>query len=135
MTDAIRGALGAVRPCGPQFQSSVSRRNDFDTAATYLESLTGQRRDDQATALVAEMLRQVRARQDPGRPLVQVAVEVPATQLTDPWLFIVARPLQGGPPAAVARRPVSGAASRVEVTLDDAQSMIAAASLSKFPES
>ena len=112
----------------------AARRSDFNTAAAYLERLASQRRDDQAAALVAQMLRQIRARQDPGRPLVQVAVEVPATQLADPWLFIIARPAQGGPPAAVARRPVSSAASRVEVTLDDAQSMIAAASLSKFTE-
>ena len=112
----------------------AARRSDFNTAATYLERLASQRRDDQATALVTEMLRQIRARQDPTRPLVQVTVEVPATQLNDPWLFIIARAPQGGPPAAVARRPVSNAASTVEVTLDDAQSMIPSASVSNFPE-
>ncbi len=112
----------------------AARRSDFNIAATYLERLASQRRDDQATALVAEMLRQVRARQDPDRPLVRVTVEVPATQLTDPWLFVTARAPQGGPPAAVARRPVSQSASRVELTLDDAQAMIASASLSTLAE-
>ena len=112
----------------------AARRSDFNTAATYLERLASQRRDDQAAALVTEMLHQIRTRQDPTRPLVQVTVEVPATQLNDPWLFIIARPPQGGPPAAVARRPVSNAPSTVEVTLDDAQSMIPSAAVSNFPE-
>ncbi|MDE0692171.1 MAG: c-type cytochrome biogenesis protein CcmI [Gammaproteobacteria bacterium] len=112
----------------------AARRGDFNTAATYLERLASQRRDEEAAALVAEMLRQIRARQDPTRPLVQVTVEVPATQLNDPWLFIIARPPQGGPPAAVVRRPVSSATSTVEATLDDAQSMIPSAAVSKFPE-
>ncbi|MYE25160.1 MAG: c-type cytochrome biogenesis protein CcmI, partial [Gammaproteobacteria bacterium] len=52
----------------------AARRSDFNTAATYLERLASQRRDEEAAALVAEMLRQIRARQDPTRPLVQVTV-------------------------------------------------------------
>lgn len=112
----------------------AARQSDFDTAATYLERLASQRRDEAAAAFVAEMLRQIRARQDPTRPLVQVTVEVPATQLNDPWLFIIARPPQGGPPAAVVRRPVSSTPSTVEATLDDAQSMIPSAAVSKFAE-
>ena len=112
----------------------AARRSDFSTAAVYLERLASQRRDNQAAALVTEMLHQIRTRQDPNRPLVQVTVEIPATQLTDPWLFVIARPPQGGPPAAVARRPVSQSPSTVQLTLDDAQSMIASASLSTLPE-
>ena len=112
----------------------AARRSDFNTAAVHLERLASQRRDPQAAALVTEMLHQIRTRQDPNRPLVQVTVEIPATQLTDPWLFVIARPPQGGPPAAVARRPVSQSPSTVQLTLDDAQSMIASASLSTLPK-
>ena len=112
----------------------AARRSDFDTSAVYLERLASQRRDDQAAALVIEMLHQIRTRQDPNRPLVQVTIEVPATQLQDPWLFVIARPPQGGPPAAVARRPVTQSPSTINLTLDDAQSMIPTASLSTLPE-
>ena len=113
----------------------AARRSDFNTAAVHLERLASQRRDPQAAALVTEMLHQIRTRQDPNRPLVQVTVEIPATQLTDPWLFVIARPPQGGPPCSRSpppRLPIP--LHQSNLTLDDAQSMIASASLSTLPE-
>lgn len=101
------------------------RRASFANAAGFLDRALRQPLAGSRRVLLDETLALVRSRLDAGRPLIEVAVEVAGTP--PPWLTVFARPVGGGMPWVVVRRPAKPTQT---LTLDDAVSMTAASPLS-----
>ena len=101
------------------------RRSSFAPAAGYLDRALRQPLAGSRRALLDETLAVVRGRLDAARPLIEVTVAVEGTP--PPWLTVFARPVGGGMPWVVVRRPAQATQT---LTLDDAVSMAAAAPLS-----
>jgi cytochrome c-type biogenesis protein CcmH len=95
------------------------RQNDFGPAAGYLGRLLGQALPAHKRTLLEQALDRSRSELDPERPLIMVTVSV---DHPDPpsWLLVFARPVEGGAPRAVIRRPVKATQTYV---LDDVVSM------------
>lgn len=102
------------------------RRSAFSNAAGFLDRALRQRLADGRRALLDETLDLVRDRLDGARPLIEVTVEIAGTP--PEWLTVFARPVGGGMPWVVVRRP---AKPMQTLTLDDAVSMAAGSSLSE----
>ena len=101
------------------------RRSLFANAVGFLDRALRQPLVDSRRALLDQTLNLVRGRLDAGRPLIEVTVEVAGTLPT--WLTVFARPVGGGMPWVVVRRPAKATQT---LTLDDAVSMTAGAPLS-----
>ena len=101
------------------------RRSSFANAVGFLDRALRQPLMDSRRALLGQTLDLVRGRLDAARPLIEVAVEVAGTP--PQWLTVFARPVGGGMPWVVVRRPAKATQT---VTLDDAVSMTAASPLS-----
>ena len=101
------------------------RRSSFANAAGYLDRALRQTLSSPRRRLLEETLALTRTRLDAGRPLIKVTVAVAGP--TPPWLTVFARPVAGGMPLAVVRRP---ARATQTLTLDDAVSMSATSPLS-----
>lgn len=101
------------------------RRSSFANAAGFLDRALRQPLAGSRRVLLDETLALVRSRLDASRPLIEVAVEVSGTP--PPWLTVFARPVGGGMPWVVVRRPAQATQT---LTLDDAVSMTAASPLS-----
>lgn len=97
------------------------RRSSFARAVGFLDRALRQPLMDSRRALLDQTLDLVRGRLDAARPLIEVAVEVAGTP--PQWLTVFARPVGGGRPWVVVRRPAKATQT---VTLDDAVSMTAA---------
>ncbi|MCY3812926.1 MAG: hypothetical protein OXH15_14110 [Gammaproteobacteria bacterium] len=102
------------------------RRSSFADAVGFLDRALRQPLMDSRRALLDETLALVRARLDAARPLIEVTVEVAGAP--PPWLTVFARPVGGGMPRAVVRRPSRATQT---LTLDDAVSMTAESPLSE----
>ena len=101
------------------------RRSSFTNAAGFLDRALRQPLAGSRRALLDETLGLVRSRLDAARPLIEVAVEVTGTP--PPWLTVFARPVGGGMPWVVVRRPAKATQT---LTLDDAVGMAASSPLS-----
>ena len=101
------------------------RRSSFANAAGFLDRALRQPLAGGRRALLDETLALVRSRLDAARPLIEVAVEVTGTP--PPWLSVSARPVGGGMPWVVVRRPTLVTQT---VILDDAVAMTASSPLS-----
>lgn len=101
------------------------RRSLFADAVGFLDRALRQPLVDSRRALLDQTLNLVRGRLDAARPLIEVTVEVAGTPPT--WLTVFARPVGGGMPWVVVRRPAKATQT---LTLDDAVSMTAEAPLS-----
>lgn len=101
------------------------RRSSFANAAGFLDRALRQPLAGSRRVLLDETLALVRSRLDASRPLIEVAVEVSGTP--PPWLTVSARPVGGGMPWVLVRRPAQATQT---LTLDDAVSMTAASPLS-----
>lgn len=101
------------------------RRSSFANAVGFLDRALRQPLMDSRRALLDETLDLVRGRLDAARPLIEVAVEVTGT--LPRWLTVFARPVGGGMPWVVVRRPATATQTLI---LDDAVSMTTASPLS-----
>ena len=101
------------------------RRSSFANAAGFIERALRQPLAGSRRALLNETLDLVRGRLDATRPLIEVTVEVAGTP--PPWLTVFARPVGGGMPWVVVRRPAEATQTLI---LDDAVGMTGASALS-----
>lgn len=101
------------------------RRSSFANAVGFLDRALRQPLVDSRRALLEQTLDLVRGRLEAARPLIEVAVDVAGTPPA--WLTVFARPVGGGMPWVVVRRPANATQT---LTLDDAVSMTAGAPLS-----
>ena len=128
-TQEIVDRVLARRPEHPNMLELLAmdaiRRSSFANAAGYLDRALRQTLSSGQRALLEETLALTRTRLDAGRPLIEVTVHVAGP--APPWLTVFARPVAGGMPLAVVRRP---ARATQTLTLDDAVSMSATAPLS-----
>ena len=128
-TQEIVDRVLARRPEHPNMLELLAmdaiRRSSFANAAGYLDRALRQTLSSGRRSLLEETLALTRTRLDAGRPLIEVTVDVAGPM--PPWLTVFARPVAGGMPLAVVRRP---ARATQTVTLDDAVSMSASSPLS-----
>ena len=96
------------------------RRSSFANAVGFLDRALRQPLVDSRRALLDQTLDLVRDRLDAARPLIEVTVGVAGTPPA--WLNVFARPVGGGMPWVVVRRPAKATQT---LTLDDAVSMTA----------
>lgn len=131
-TQAIIDRVLANNPNHPELLELLAmdslRQGDFTSGARRLIQALGQPLPAQRRRLLTETLALARARLDPNRPLVEVAVEASWATPQPPWLMVFARPENGGMPVAAVRRL---AAPSQTVILDDATTMIAGKSLAE----
>ncbi len=101
------------------------RDADYATAASYLARILRQSLPARRRALLEQTLDLARTRLGDEQPMIEVAVSV--EHAAAPWLMVFARPVGGGMPLAVVRRP---ARPFQTIILDDAESMNPASRLS-----
>ena len=120
----------AARPDHPAMLEMLAmdamRSGAFAEASGYLARATGQPLPEARRALLTQLMTVVQSQLDPARPLIEVVVKVEG-QISRPWLIVFARPLGGGMPLAVVRRPAEAAQT---VILDDTVRMGTAPQLS-----
>ena len=102
------------------------RQSDFASGARHLVRALGQPMPTQRRRLLTETLALARARLDPQRPLIEVAVEASWEGSQTPWLMLFARPASGGMPLAAVRLLAEPLQT---VVLDDATTMVEGGSL------
>ena len=120
----------AARPDHPAMLEMLAmdamRSGEFAEASGYLARAAGQPLPESRRALLTQLMTVVQSQLDPARPLIEVVVKVEG-QISRPWLIVFARPVGGGMPLAVVRRPAEAAQT---VILDDTVRMGAAPQLS-----
>ena len=97
------------------------RSEDFATAVSYLNSALSNNLTQEQRDLLAEGYDQARASLGVSGPTIDVALSLTGEPPADAVLFVIARPVGGGIPFAVVRRPAAGITDRIR--LDDAVSM------------
>ena len=108
------------------------RGQDYATAVGYLNSALSNDLTADWRSRLAQGLDQARASLGVTGPAVDVALSLRGELPQDAVLFVIARPVGGGIPYAVVRRPVAGVPPQVR--LDDAVSMNPANPLSRAAE-
>ncbi len=97
------------------------RSDDFATAVSYLNSALSNNLTQEQRDLLAQGYDQARASLGVSGPTIDVALSLAGEPPADAVLFVIARPVGGGIPYAVVRRPVAGITEQIR--LDDAVSM------------
>jgi|GEM_PF-459600 len=108
------------------------RSQDYATAVGYLNSALSNELTEEARSRLVQGFDQARASLGVTGPAVDVALSLRGDVPQDAVLFVIARPVGGGIPYAVVRRPASGVPAQVR--LDDAVSMNPANPLSRAVE-
>ena len=108
------------------FAMDALRQSDFASGARHLARALGQPMPTQRRRLLTETLALARARLEPQRPLIEVAVEASWEGSQTPWLMLFARPASGGMPLAAVRLLAEPSQT---VILDDATTMVEGGSL------
>ncbi|MCP5181603.1 MAG: c-type cytochrome biogenesis protein CcmI [Pseudomonadales bacterium] len=98
-----------------------ARMGDFKESMRLLNKAQGGLRDPRSQASLLAFMEQVRSHLPVELPTIDVAVSAGAATPADATVFVVARPVGGGMPYAVARRPAS--MLPFAVRLDDLASM------------
>lgn len=135
-TQSIGQRVLATQPNQPMILNMLAlaafRSADYSTAVGYLNRALSNNITQEQRDLLTSGFAQARESLGVNGPTVDVALSLPAQPPADSVLFVIARPVGGGMPYAVVRRPVSGVPTRVR--LDDAVSMNPANPLSAAQE-
>ncbi len=135
-TKGIAARVLATQPNQPMVLNMLAlaafRSDDFSTAVGYLNSALSNNITEGQRQLLASGFEQARTALGVAGPTVDVALTLPAERPADAVVFVIARPVGGGIPYAVVRRPVGGVPKQVR--LDDAVSMNPANPLSAAQE-
>jgi len=125
VTRAIAQRVLGTQPNQPMVLNMLAlaayRSQDYATAVSYLNSALSNNLTDNQRVLLAEGYAQARTSLGVAGPTVDVALSLQGDPPNDAVLFVIARPVGGGVPYAVVRRPVAGVPQQVR--LDDAVSM------------
>jgi len=98
-----------------------ARNGNFKASLQLLNRALGVVRDDESRATLLAFMEQVRVHVPPELPAIEVDVKVAKGAPAQATVFVIARPVGGGIPYAVERRPV--AMLPFQVRLDDLASM------------
>ena len=124
-TRAIAQRVLGTRPNQPMVLNMLAlaayRSQDYATAVGYLNSALSNNLTEGQRDLLAQGFEQARESLGVSGPTVDVALTLRGEPPADAVLFVIARPIGGGIPYAVVRRPVAGVPGTVR--LDDAVSM------------
>ncbi len=124
-TKVIAARVLATQPNQPMVLNMLAlaafRSADYAQAVGYLNRALSNNIPQQQRELLASGFAQARDSLGVAGPTVDVALEVASERPADAVLFVIARPVGGGMPFAVVRRPADGVPAQVR--LDDAVSM------------
>ncbi len=98
-----------------------ARSGDFKSSLQLLNRALGVVRDDNSRATLLAFMEQIRVHVPAELPAIEVDVQVADGAAPEATVFVIARPVGGGVPYAVERRPV--AMLPFQVRLDDLASM------------
>ena len=99
----------------------LARTGDFKGSMQLLNRALGVVRDERSRQTLKAFMEQVRVHVPAELPAIQVAVSTPEVTPAEATVFVIARPIGGGIPYAVERRPVT--MLPFQVRLDDMVSM------------
>jgi len=135
-TQEIAARVLANQPNQPMVLNMLAlaafRSADYAQAVGYLNTALSNNITEGQRELLASGFAQARSSLGVTGPTVDVALQVAQGRPADAVLFVIARPVGGGMPYAVVRRPAEGVPERVR--LDDAVSMNPANPLSAAQE-
>lgn len=98
-----------------------AREGDFKASLQLLNRALGVVRDDESRATLLAFMEQIRVHVPAELPAIEVKVQAAAAAPAQATVFVIARPVGGGVPFAVERRPVN--MLPFQVRLDDLASM------------